>query len=710
MILNRVWTLTVALSLAFGLIGVANAQMERQMDRPENSLRRASQPAAETSIALNSLVDFSSIFDANNVSKIQFELRSGAIADAVITDQQLADVAFAFALNDAYGDGVRRHAPHGQDAEITYDDQVRPAAYNDASSDRFAENGETDGEGFSAFSNVEVATFDSAAPVDDSSAEKNQPILAEAMPEQLSPALPQPQNKSQPEPQSVQTPFGPALPADFAFNQPISQQWIGDLLEEIQRQKDLLKSSSDEVSEEHSRRVRLLEESQNTLLQAKKFSKKDFVQRNAIKTFEFDKKILQEKLSVDRKPQLPQGAESAADLFSHLEGLRHDMDGLNTRLHDLNKKELQHKVRLGEIPKDRASSRKRFTELDKLLKNEELGEADTFVMIRLRAEELELEYRIESLESESKLYELENRLLPLNGDLLAREVKILETEIEAWNYAANERRRLDLEEEARLARAQVIETAPALRILAELNAELTERRIKFSQQVRAATDEEIKVHELLSSVRSQHETVEKSIIDSSHSQANGMLLVDIRRTMIRPFKSQQRIRQINRELQKIGLERIKLNEQREPLSHPAEYAAEMLKGVHSNSISDEELSVMAVEIVESIRQQYDQLSSDHHTYTDLLGKIVAEREELVREIEATLQFVNQHSLWVRSAQPIGVEQLTKSRYALSKFFSPASWMQLLGDLTERCFTSPHESAAGLIGLVGLFIFSRRFKA
>ena len=331
-------------------------------------------------------------------------------------------------------------------------------------------------------------------------------------------------------------------------------------------------------------------------------------------------------------------------------------------------------------------------------------------MIRLRAEELELEYRIESLENVSKLYELENRLMPLNSDLLAREMKILEKEIESWNHAANLRRRLDLEEEARQARAQVIEAAPALRILAERNAELTERRITFSQQLRDATEEEIQVYELLNKVRGQHENVEKSIIDKTLSQANGLLLVDIRRTMVRPFKSRQRIRQINRELRTIGLERIKLNEQREPLSHPNEYVAEILKGVHSDSISDEELSVMALEIVESIRQQYDQLSADHHTYTDLLGKIVAESEELVREIEATLQFVNRKSLWVRSAQPLGVEQVAKSRYAVSKFFSPSRWTQLIGHLTHRCVTSPHESAAGLIGLVSLFIFSRRFKA
>ena len=331
-------------------------------------------------------------------------------------------------------------------------------------------------------------------------------------------------------------------------------------------------------------------------------------------------------------------------------------------------------------------------------------------MMRLRAEELELEYRIDSLDSESKLYELENRLLPMNNDLLARELKVLETEIESWNFAANKRRRQDLEEEARFARAQVIEAAPALRNLATLNADLTERRLKFTEQIRAATDEEIEVKELLNDVSRQHETVEKSIVDNTLSHADGMLLVDVRRKMIRPFKSHQRIRQINSELQEVSLERIKLNELREPLSHPVEYTKEVLANVHSDDFSDDHLFGMGLEIVESIRQQYDQLSADHHTYIDLLGKIVAEREGLVQKIDATMQFVNQNSLWVRSAQPLSVEQVSKSRFAVTKFFSPQQWTQVFSQLTNRSLTRPHESAAGLIGLIGLFVFSRRFKA
>lgn len=671
--------------------------------------------------------------------QFQFIFHRGFLQQTVPSRQQLADLA--------YGDAhlywpPQNHSTAGGSDFVARDVAVQQASHNGPILDRppgpdghptsNSPHGSSNGSarslapspgenihGFSAFSNVEIATIDTAElPV--APTQNRQTSVGNAQPSPASSGLTSRTgptadvsaiNAGSVEATPTVPAFGPALPSGFSFDLPVSQQLIGELFDEIQRQKDLLSTApeTEEVDEERVRRTRLLDESHSSLVQAKNFQKKGFLQRNGIRMFESDKRVLEEKLSVVRKPLLPVGGESAEDLFARLQSYRQEMDDNNAQLHELNKTELQHKVRLGEIPKDRATARKRIGEIKKQLKNEELSGADTFVMIRLRSEELELEYRIESLDSESKLYELENRLLPLESDLLARRVKILEAEIEAWNTAANQRRRMDLEEEARQARVQVIDAAPALRALATLNAELTERRIKFTEKIRAATDEEIEVKELLNSVRSQHDTVEKSIVDNTLSQANGLLLVDVRRKMVRPFKSLQRIRAINRELQQISLDRLNLNERREPLSHPHEYAASMLEGVHSDSISDQELSNMAVEIVESIREQYDQLSAGHHMYIDLLGKIVAEREALVREIDATMEFVNQKSLWVRSAQPISIEQVAKSRHGITHFFSPQQWAELAGELLNRCTTCPHETAAGLIGLMALLTISQRFK-
>jgi hypothetical protein len=152
-----------------------------------------------------------------------------------------------------------------------------------------------------------------------------------------------------------------------------------------------------------------------------------------------------------------------------------------------------------------------------------------------------------------------------------------------------------------------------------------------------------------------------------------------------------------------------LNESRRPLAHPFEYVEAKLAGVVSDTTPPEELKKMALGFVDGIRQQYDQLSSDYHDYSELLRKIEAERKELVSEIESTKKFVDEHTLWIQSAKSIGLDHLVKTRHGAAEFFDPAQWYGLLDCLTTRMCRRPHESAVGLMGLVGLFVVSRRFK-
>jgi len=186
-------------------------------------------------------------------------------------------------------------------------------------------------------------------------------------------------------------------------------------------------------------------------------------------------------------------------------------------------------------------------------------------------------------------------------------------------------------------------------------------------------------------------------------------MVEIRRQLPTPFRSRARIEEIESDLRKINLEQLELNEKRRPLAHPFEYVEHRLAGVVAESMSSEELKQTALGFVEGIRQQYDQLSSAHHDYSELLRKIVAERKELVSEIESTKKFVDEQTLWIQSAKSIGYDHLAKTQHGAREFFDPAKWYSLFDSLTTRMFRRPHESAVGLMGLVGLFVFSRRFK-
>ena len=188
-------------------------------------------------------------------------------------------------------------------------------------------------------------------------------------------------------------------------------------------------------------------------------------------------------------------------MFAQLEQLRAELAERNERLREVNKSELLQKKRLEKIPGERTKANSDLADVGQQMKDQENGDDNAYALLMLRAQQLELEYKIKALGSESKLHEFENRLLPMRGDELAREIKLLEQEIEAWNFAANEQRRNDIAEEVRLATLKTIEAAPALKTLANTNAQLIQLRAEFAEKIRMASEEDLEVQSELNVVK-----------------------------------------------------------------------------------------------------------------------------------------------------------------------------------------------------------------
>ena len=595
---------------------------------------------------------------------------------------------------------------------IVYDDAVRQTAWAEPASLRpqQTEPSSAPADGFVATEQPMVEAFPAAAQWAES-AQKDVPILAEQPLDAPASETAQPQGPTPPlealtVPPSVQHSIGPSLPEGANFEGPISEQEIGQLNERIQLQLGI---AENEPEDDKKRHLSLLQSARKSLDNANKYMWNDIHQINKARNFEVDRERLHTQLEQIRETKTPQANMEAADLFAEVDYLRAELAEHNDRLLEISKAENQRKQRIEKIPEERTKSKSELADKKRQMEQLENGEHDNYALILLRAQQLELTYRIKSLSSESKLHELENRLLPMHGDFLAREIKVLESEIDIWNNAANEQRRMDIAAEVREARMRAIDAAPALKSLANTTARLAERRADIAEKIRLATDEDLAVQAELTLVKNQHEQVNKSVVGNGLNEANGILMVEIRRKLPRPFKSYARINEIKRELRQLNLEQLELNEERKPLSHPLEYVESKLVDITSPTLSQEELRETAMEFVEKTRVQYDQLSSDHHSYTALLGQIAAERNDLVSEIRSTLEFVDEKSLWMQSAKSMGLDHLEKSQAGVREFFSPVQWFGLMESLTSRVKTSPHESAVGLIGLVSLFIFSRRFK-
>lgn len=697
----------IAATLAVGLLVCAAQTVVAQRLEPVSSLRPSHDDQNESPFVVEAVDSVAKtntmprLFDKTSNPRIDFTLELGDLSGDLLSDSEFRQFERQI-VDDRWEQPQKPPASYLWRRDAEEDAHVGQVAYWQNTATRPAD-------GFSATEQPRVESFPpitaEAEPHPATALQAEMPLGVAVPNAGVAPVGVEPEVAAGPSIAPGQM-EGPAMLEGGTVDVPISQQELGQLNELIRKQQKLAEGESGEEQERH---LGLLDDARKALAQANKYMLRDIQQQNRSKNFEQEKDRLMGHLERGREQQQPDENATADELFAQLEQLRAELAERNERLREINKSELLQKKRMEKIPGERTKANSDLADIGQQMKDQEHGDDNVYALVMLRAQELELKYKIKALGSESKWHEIENRLLPMRGDELAREIKLLELEIEAWNFAANEQRRNDIAEEVRLATTQAIEAAPALKTLANTNARLIQLRAEFAEKIRLASEEDLEVQSKLNVVKNHHETAEKSIVGSTYHEANGILLVEIRRQLPTPFRSRSRIREIESDLRKINLEQLELSEARRLLAHPYEYVEARLKGVVSETKSPEELKTMALGFVEGIRQQYDQLSSDYHDYSELLRKIEAERKELVSEIESTKKFVDEQTLWIQSAKSIGLDHLVKTRHGAQEFFDPAQWYGLLDCLTGRMFRRPHESAVGLMGLVGLFVISRRFK-
>jgi len=215
--------------------------------------------------------------------------------------------------------------------------------------------------------------------------------------------------------------IGPAVPEGGNVDVPISEQELGQLHEQIQM---LQKAADSETGEEQVRHLLLIENARKALAQANKYMLKDIKQQNRSSNFEQEKDRLMGHLDKEREKQTPDENATADELFGQLEQLRAELAERNERLREINKAELIQKKRMEKIPGERTKANSDLADITQQMKDQENGDDNVYALVMLRSQQLELEYKIKALGSESRLHEFENRLLPMRGDELARDIKI----------------------------------------------------------------------------------------------------------------------------------------------------------------------------------------------------------------------------------------------------------------------------------------------
>ncbi len=103
------------------------------------------------------------------------------------------------------------------------------------------------------------------------------------------------------------------------------------------------------------------------------------------------------------------------------------------------------------------------------------------------------------------------------------------------------------------------------------------------------------------------------------------------------------------------------------------------------------------------------LVAEYNSLNHALIELAAEREKMIAAIKDQRYFLDNKLLWVKNADPLGLETICGSSEAIWKLVQPVQWINLLSGLGERIVNHPLDAVVWVAGLLFLRWLSRRLS-
>ena len=323
----------------------------------------------------------------------------------------------------------------------------------------------------------------------------------------------------------------------------------------------------------------------------------------------------------------------------------------------------------------------------------------------LEAQVAALNAEIHMLDEELLSQPVGLELLQAQRDELAQSVEGIAEREKRLSALLADRRRLETEEvlaEAEAARLGAEHKHPLVREFVERNAELTEqiadRTAKTEEIVReesAATDHAKRIADDFRSVRQKLEV-------AGLSQALGMVLLHQRRAL--PDREVLRKRASGREdeIAVAGLQQIRREEERRTLRNVEGYVAQLTEGLppaERGTISGD-----LQQLVTTRRELLSQAMNLDRTYLRALANLEFAQRQLADAISAYDDYLAGRLLWIRSAPPPSLEELSAMGEEIGILLSPREWRDAVYDLALRRTRAP--ALLVLLGVVAVLLWKR----
>ena len=339
----------------------------------------------------------------------------------------------------------------------------------------------------------------------------------------------------------------------------------------------------------------------------------------------------------------------------------------------------------------------------------------SFEKLLLDAKLLSLEITEKSLELEGRRQEHFGRIWPLELEEVTLEIKLMDAELVVLSERSDELRDREIQERLKAARialnANLTQSTPMLKELAEFNADLASRQTSLAVKSDELENELINVRQLQEELDESHERIKDQILTLGPT-ASGIRLVEHRRSLISTGKSQNRLLELAEQLQSKQTRKLLLEERRDQLVLGDEFKLSVLAAVEKQ-VTDSKERQMAVSVADQLLETQKNYATDlievFNANISKLTQLEVAHGALIDKVQEVKAFSDKNALWIRSAKPIELDDLKRCQSGLQSVLVSDQWGQLTNQATENFGKHPYH--AGLLALVigSLLVVRRRLR-
>lgn len=370
-------------------------------------------------------------------------------------------------------------------------------------------------------------------------------------------------------------------------------------------------------------------------------------------------------------------------------------------------------TRLAQLSKEIQEVENRLAEVQKVIaaaSNDDLSARTS--RLEQQARWLTLQAKLPALKSQRSLIEATGELMPLQRDLAVRTASAARKQWKQWEERVSHWRKSESQRQAEQARRIVEQAHPALRSIAEQNAEIAELRIATAAGIEQVAKLLGEIEKSATLLTAQFAELQGRVEHAGATSSTGILLQTQRSELPSPDQFASRQQWIAVEVPQAHLQLMELNQQSRELADADAAVADLLDSLGPSlaQYDADRVKKIVRGLIDDRRHLLDKAIPDQNAYLRDLNELELANSgyaELVREVR---EYLDQRVLWIRSNELLGAPDLQQSAAQLVTLLAPRRWLQVVrvcvGDLVRR----PAAGVSAITLLVMLIVFRARLLA